>query len=204
MWNRRWVRPNFPTTIRSAPGHERGARTSWARRGGVFREGPVGLAHRRLSIVDPAGGTQPMANEGGDVIVVFNGEIYNHRSVRNELSNRHEFRSDADTEVILHAYEEYGLEMVTKLKGMFAFAIWDAKTERLVLARDPVGIKPLYVTTGPRPWFASELSALLEAGIDHGGSTEQPSGSTSPLDSFLRHGPYFGTFGRSPRAKCTS
>ncbi|WP_284010533.1 asparagine synthase (glutamine-hydrolyzing) [Haloarcula pelagica] len=136
---------------------------------GVFREGPVGLAHRRLSIVDPAGGTQPMANEGGDVIVVFNGEIYNHRSVRNELSNRHEFRSDADTEVILHAYEEYGLEMVTKLKGMFAFAIWDAKTERLVLARDPVGIKPLYVTTGPRPWFASELSALLEAGIDHGG-----------------------------------
>lgn len=137
---------------------------------GTFFDGPVGLAHRRLSIIDPEGGTQPLFNEDGSVAVVFNGEIYNHRTVRTDLVDAgHRFETDADTEVLVHAYEEYGLAFLDRLEGMFAFALWDGDAERLLLARDPMGIKPLFVANdGDAIAFASELSAILESSIDPG------------------------------------
>ena len=111
---------------------------------GVYVNGHVGLAHRRLSVIDlsPAG-RQPMSNEVGNVWITFNGEIYNFRELRKALETRHEFRSRTDTEVILHLYEEYGLQCLPMLRGMFAFAIWDEAAQRLVLARDRLGKKPL-------------------------------------------------------------
>src|SRR5262245_26143134 len=106
------------------------------------------LAHRRLSIVDLSeAGHQPMANEDGTVWVTFNGEIYNHASLRGPLQDRgHRFHSQTDTEVLVHLYEEWGPELVTRLDGMFAFAIWDETQGRLLLARDRLGKKPLYYT----------------------------------------------------------
>jgi asparagine synthase (glutamine-hydrolysing) len=130
---------------------------------GYFMGGPVGLVHRRLSIVDLSTGAQPMFNEDASIVVVFNGEIYNHLDLRLSLESRgHAFKTHSDTEVILHAYEEYGLSFQTHLTGMFAFAIWDIKQRRLVLTRDRVGIKPLYYTVhNGRLLFASEIKALL-------------------------------------------
>jgi asparagine synthase (glutamine-hydrolysing) len=130
---------------------------------GFFIDGPVGLAHRRLSIIDLSGGAQPMFNEDSSIVVVFNGEIYNHLELRSVLESRgHIFRTHSDTEVILHAYEEYGLSFPTHLTGMFAFALWDMKQRRLVLTRDRVGIKPLYYTVhNGQLLFASEIKALL-------------------------------------------
>ncbi len=133
---------------------------------GVWVQGGVGLAHQRLSVIDlsPAG-HQPMSNEDGSVWIVFNGEIYNFRELRRTLDSRHTFRSRTDTEVILHLYEEHGVECVTHLRGMFAFALWDAKARRLLLARDRVGKKPLYYwERGGGLLFASELKALLAGG----------------------------------------
>lgn len=123
----------------------------------------VGLGFRRLSIVDLAGGHQPMANETDDVWIVFNGEIYNHADHREGLEQRgHRYRTRADTETIIHLYEEYGLDCVDHLRGMFAFAIWDQARERLVLARDRIGVKPLYYTVRDGAFlFASEIKALL-------------------------------------------
>jgi len=129
-------------------------------RDGAFH---LGLGHRRLSIIDLGTGHQPMGNEDGSVRVVFNGEIYNFETLRDELIARgHVFRTASDTETIVHAYEEYGDACVEKFRGMFAFALWDAARERLLLARDPFGKKPLFV------WeedglllFASEIKALL-------------------------------------------
>ena len=125
----------------------------------------VGLAHRRLSIIDlsPAG-RQPMANEDGTVRMVFNGEIYNFQTLRDELKKKgHHFRSDTDGEVIVHLYEEEGVNFVRRLSGMFAFALWDEKQESLILGRDPVGIKPLvYCWNGSSFIFASELKAILQ------------------------------------------
>jgi asparagine synthase (glutamine-hydrolysing) len=125
----------------------------------------VGLAHRRLSIIDlsPAG-RQPMANEDGTVRTVFNGEIYNFQILRDELKKKgHRFRSDTDGEVIVHLYEEEGADLVRRLTGMFAFALWDEKQESLLLGRDPVGIKPLvYCWNGRSLIFASELKAVLQ------------------------------------------
>jgi asparagine synthase (glutamine-hydrolysing) len=134
---------------------------------GLLLDGPVGLGHRRLSIVDVSGGHQPMANEDGSVWIVFNGEIYNHAALRPGLEARgHRYRSRSDTETILHLYEEEGERCVERLQGMFAFAIWDRPRRRLLLARDRLGIKPLYYAITPRELlFASEIKALLAAGV---------------------------------------
>lgn len=129
-----------------------------------FLVGPgVGLAHRRLSIIDLAGGAQPIANEDGSVQVVFNGEIYNYKGLRAGLESRgHRFRTDGDTEVLVHLYEEEGAGLVDRLRGMFAFALWDRASGRLVLARDRVGIKPLYLLRdGEKLLFGSEIKAIL-------------------------------------------
>src|SRR5437899_1742659 len=133
---------------------------------GLFLEGPVGLGHRRLSIVDPAGGGQPMAGEDGGLRIVYNGEIYTHASLRPGLEARgHTYRTRSDTETILHLYEEEGERCVERLRGMFAFALWDRAAGRLLLARDRLGIKPLYYAlTGDELIFASEIKAILEAG----------------------------------------
>jgi asparagine synthase (glutamine-hydrolysing) len=126
--------------------------------------GPIALGFRRLSIVDLARGHQPMANEDGTVWIVFNGEIYNHADLRPALERRgHRYRTQSDTETILHLYEEYGVDCVHHLRGMFAFAIWDMCNNRLFCARDRLGIKPFYYTTvGGRFAFASEIKALPE------------------------------------------
>ncbi|MBM2827122.1 MAG: hypothetical protein HW403_1186 [Dehalococcoidia bacterium] len=130
---------------------------------GVLIDGSLGLGFRRLSIIDLAGGHQPMSNEDGSVWVVFNGEIYNFRELTQELiAKGHTFRTRSDTESIVHAYEEYGEDFVQRLRGMFALAIWDGKERKLLLARDRLGIKPLYYWAGPKGLaFASELKALV-------------------------------------------
>jgi asparagine synthase (glutamine-hydrolysing) len=124
----------------------------------------VALGHRRLSIIDVAGGHQPLANEDGSVWIVFNGEIYNHRQLRQRLEGAgHRFRTRSDTETIVHLYEDEGLGFLEHLNGMFALAIWDGNRRRLVLARDRLGEKPLYYRHEPeRLLFASELKSLLE------------------------------------------
>ncbi|GGK74954.1 asparagine synthase (glutamine-hydrolyzing) [Haloarcula sebkhae] len=137
---------------------------------GYFCDGLVGLAHRRLSIVGLDTGRQPIFNEDETISVIFNGEIYNYPELRNNLEPRHTFETDTDTEVLVHLYEEHGLSFVKYLRGMFAFAIWDTDKDRLLLARDRMGIKPLLLADdGDTIAFASELPALLESSIDHGG-----------------------------------
>jgi len=132
---------------------------------GVYTKGGVGLGHRRLSIIDlSSAANQPMANEGGNIRVVFNGEIYNYRELKRELQGLgHVFSSHSDTEVIIHLYEEEGPECVRRLRGMFAFAVWDDKRRSLFLARDRVGKKPLfYYLDNDCLIFASEIKAILE------------------------------------------
>lgn len=128
--------------------------------GRIWKEGPCGLVHRRLRIIDlsPAA-AQPMANEDEQLWTVFNGEIYNHRALREELlALGHRFKSRSDTEVILHGYESWGLDLFQRLRGMFALAIWDSKTGQLILGRDRLGKKPLFYAVGPeRLAFGSEL-----------------------------------------------
>jgi asparagine synthase (glutamine-hydrolysing) len=133
---------------------------------GLWIGGPVGLGHRRLAIVDVIGGHQPMANEDETIRIVFNGEIYNHAALRPELEARgHRYRTRSDTETILHLYEEEGERCVERLQGMFAFAVWDRAHGRLLLARDRLGIKPLYYAcTDKELLFASEIKAILAAG----------------------------------------
>lgn len=134
---------------------------------GIHVDGRVGLGATRLAIIDVAGGHQPLSNEDGTVWAVQNGEIYNYRALRDDLVARgHRFATDSDTEVIVHLYEAYGDAFVERLRGMFAVAVWDARADRLVLARDRLGIKPLfYAEHGGALWFASEIKALLAAGL---------------------------------------
>src|SRR5882672_7514389 len=130
-----------------------------------FHRGPgVGLGHRRLSIIDLSTGDQPIYNETGSIAIVFNGEIYNFAELARELEAAgHTFATRSDTETIVHAYEQFGLDFVTRLRGMFAFALWDEGNRRLVLARDRAGKKPLYYhADGERLLFASEIKALLQ------------------------------------------
>jgi asparagine synthase (glutamine-hydrolysing) len=131
-----------------------------------YHRGPgIGLGHRRLSIIDLATGDQPLANEDGQVQVIFNGEIYNFAAVRAELiSLGHRFRTSSDTEIIVHGYEQWGERCVDRFRGMFAFAVWDARHRRLLLARDRLGVKPLYYAELPGVGivFGSEIKALLE------------------------------------------
>ena len=132
--------------------------------GDYYIDGSIGLGHRRLSIIDLATGDQPLGNEDGSVQVVFNGEIYNFGEVRQQLEPRgHRFRTSSDTEVIVHAFEEWGEECVTRFRGMFAFAVWDARARVLLLARDRLGVKPLFYALLPDAIvFGSEIKSLLE------------------------------------------
>lgn len=134
---------------------------------GFYRGGPVELGCRRLAIIDPEGGDQPITNEDGDVVVAYNGETYNYPTLRAELRERgHDFTTDTDTEVFAHGYEEYGTDLFERLNGMFAVAIWDARTERLVLARDRFGVKPLsYARVDGGLLFGSEPKAVLKSGL---------------------------------------
>jgi asparagine synthase (glutamine-hydrolysing) len=148
---------------------------------GLWVDGRVGLGHRRLSIVDVAGGHQPMTNEDGSVWITYNGEIYNHAALRPDLEARgHRYASRSDTETIIHLYEEEGDRCVELLEGMFAFALWDKNRGRLLLARDRLGIKPLYYAiTKDEIVFASEIKAILTGG------SVQPSFNEAILPEFL-------------------
>ncbi len=134
---------------------------------GIFRSGGVGLAHRRLAIIDlSSAGHQPMGNEDGSVQIVYSGELYNYRELRPELeSSGHQFRSQSDTEVIVHGWEEWGPDCLSRFNGHFAIAIWDGTINRLFLARDRFGTKPLYYFfDGRRLVFGSEIKAILSLG----------------------------------------
>ena len=133
---------------------------------GFHLDDQAALGHRRLSIIDLATGQQPLCNEARSIWIVYNGEVYNHADLRSELESRHRYRTRSDTETIVHAYEEWGDRAVDRLRGMFAFAIWDSRRCRLLLARDRLGIKPLYwALQGDRLVFASEIKAILESGL---------------------------------------
>jgi asparagine synthase (glutamine-hydrolysing) len=131
---------------------------------GYFVENNVGLGHRRLSIIDLSGGRQPIFNEDGSVVVIFNGEIYNYGDLTGDLiAKGHQFRTRSDTETIVHAYEEYGNTCMRDFRGMFAFAVWDRRRKRLLLVRDRLGIKPVYYYLGQDFFvFASEIKSLLQ------------------------------------------
>jgi asparagine synthase (glutamine-hydrolysing) len=146
---------------------------------GVYAEGPAGLGMRRLSIIDLATGQQPISNEDGTIWIVFNGEIYNHRVLREQLQLRgHRYATQSDTETIVHLYEEYGRDCVQHLRGMFAFAIWDTRRKLLFIARDRLGIKPLYYRlTREALIFGSEIKVILaypgvRAEFNHGALSE--------------------------------
>ena len=130
---------------------------------GLYASANVALGHRRLSIIDLNTGKQPLCNETGTVWIVFNGEIYNYRELRAGLISRgHQFRTETDTEVIVHLYEELGPGLLGQLRGMFAFALWDETSQTLLLARDRVGIKPLYYCLQDEALtFGSEIKAIL-------------------------------------------
>lgn len=135
---------------------------------GQIIDGPVGLGHRRLSIVDTSGGGQPLTNEDGSVMLVANGEIYDHLRHRAVLEAAgHRYRTHSDSETLLHLWEEHGIEALQQVRGMFAFALWDRRRSTLLLARDRLGIKPLYwAVRNGSVFFASEIKALLAAGVE--------------------------------------
>ena len=148
---------------------------------GLWIDGPIGLGHRRLAIVDVAGGQQPMTNEDETVWITYNGEIYNHATLRPGLEAKgHRYQTRSDTETILHLYEEEADRCVESLQGMFAFALWDRPRERLLLARDRLGIKPLYYSvTDQELLFASEIKAILAV------TPERPALNHAALPEFL-------------------
>lgn len=133
----------------------------------IRRDGPVTLVHTRLAIIDVAGGDQPLTSEDGSVSAIVNGEIYNHLELREELEGLgHRFATCSDSEVVVHAYEQFGDDLVRRLNGIYAFVVWDSSRRRLFAARDPLGVKPLYwCTDGTRLAIASEIGALLAAGL---------------------------------------
>ena len=151
---------------------------------GIHHESFIGLTHRRLSIIDLSTGHQPMYNEDGSICIVFNGEIYNYDELQKELQAKgHKFQSRSDTETIIHCYEEYGNACVEKLRGMFAFAIWDSKQQKLFLARDRLGIKPLYYYHDNNSLiFASEIKAIIASGYI------RPEVNIHVLDSYITLG----------------
>ena len=157
---------------------------------GSIHSGTIGFAMRRLAIIDVVGGSQPVYNEDRSVAVVFNGEIYNYKALREGLRARgHEFRSNSDTEVIAHLYEERGPELVRDLEGMFAFALWDSRKETVLLARDRLGIKPLFIAQlADGVLFGSEIKSLLTTGL------VSPELDWQALDQFLTY-----TFIPAPR-----
>ncbi|PYV93923.1 MAG: asparagine synthase (glutamine-hydrolyzing), partial [Acidobacteria bacterium] len=154
-----------------APDLVRGMCSSMVHRGpddeGIYTQGRVGIGMRRLSIVDLATGHQPISNEDNTIWIVFNGEIYNHAELRPDLEARgHRYRTHSDTETIVHLYEEYGHDCVRHLRGMFAFAIWDSRKRHLFIARDRLGIKPLYYQHDDQQFvFGSEIKVLLSSGM---------------------------------------
>lgn len=150
---------------------------------GFFLAGPLGLGFRRLSIIDLGGGHQPMSDQAESVWVVFNGEIYNFQELRSELESfGHVFRTKSDTEVIVHGYKQWGDEVLNRLNGMFGLAIWDVGKERLLLARDPFGIKLVYYKIeGNRLYFGSEVRAVLQ------GTQEKAKVDPTSLNLFLRY-----------------
>lgn len=131
---------------------------------GLFIDHNIALGHNRLAIIDIEGGEQPIYNEDKSLVIIFNGEIYNYQELREELiCAGHTFKTNSDTEVIIHAYEEWKIDTPSHLRGMFAFAIWDILHEELVLARDEAGIKPLYYSKFLNTFiFASEIKAILK------------------------------------------
>ena len=151
---------------------------------GFYTDGAVGIGMRRLSIVDVAGGHQPISNEDGTLWIVFNGEIYNHLALREQLIARgHRYSTHSDTETIVHLFEEYGADCVQHLRGMFAFAIWNRNTKTLFIARDRLGIKPLYYKLSPeRLLFGSEIKAVFA----HGGV--RPEFNRAALPEYLAFG----------------
>lgn len=134
---------------------------------GLYTDENVSLGHARLNIIDLSErGRQPMSNEDGTIWITYNGETYNFMDLRKELEGNHDFYSNTDTEVLIHAYEEYGLDFIKKLRGMFAFALYDSGNKKIILARDPIGKKPLYYYWHSNVFiFASEIKAILETGI---------------------------------------
>ena len=162
---------------------------------GVYLDGPVGIGMRRLSIVDLATGHQPISNEDGTLWIVFNGEIYNHRELRERLiAAGHAYRTQSDTETIIHLYEQYGADCAQHLRGMFAFAIWDTKQQKLFIARDRLGIKPLYYSLTPeRLVFGSEIKVVLAHG------STRPEFRAGALPEYLAFGG-FAWIARHPRA----
>ncbi len=179
-------------------GH-RAPRSRWRR---LPRRRAATLGHRRLAIIDRAGGAQPMANEDGTCWIVFNGEVYNHHRIRPVLeAHGHRFRTASDTEAILHAWEQYGPSCVDHLEGMFAFAIYDARKHELFVARDRLGKKPLfYGTFGGALHFASELRALAPAPRGAVTSICRPSRATSRSATSSPRTRRTETFGSSSRA----
>src|SRR5438477_7712022 len=149
---------------------------------GFFIAGPVGLGFRRLSIIDLAGGHQPMSDVEETVWIIFNGEIYNYKELRAELQSKgHQFRTNSDTEVLIHGYKEWGTDVFNRLNGMFGLAIWDVSNERLVLARDAMGIKLIYYkTVNGQLTFGSEIRAVLAA------EDSKPAVDPVALNLFLR------------------
>ena len=132
---------------------------------GIYMNGRVGFAHRRLAIIDPAGGRQPFVDEASGLALTYNGEVYNYKEIRQDLVDRHRLRTESDTEVVLAAYRERGIDCLSSFRGMFAFALHDRQQNRLFLVRDRIGVKPLYYSVTPeRIVFASELNALLQSG----------------------------------------